>query len=110
MTALNTYWAPLMVVLQLIIAWIIWSLSRKFVSRETYFEDIKRIDKDLTKLRQKTDVGHVCLNQNSIHQLHVSTTKLAGQIETMSALSKRIEKTLTRQEDYLLNNKGHKNE
>jgi hypothetical protein len=99
-------WPALAFITNLIIAWALWSLNKKFATRE----ELSSLDTKIKAIEGKLSVGHVCFNQDSIHKLEIATTELSGKVETLSALIGRMEKTLSRQEDYLLNKGRAKSE
>lgn len=96
------YWMPViqiaLLILQGLLTLAVWAMKKQFVSRS----ELEALNEKIGKV-EKSAAAHRCINQSAIHQLNVTTTRLDGQIETVSQLLSRTEHTLRRQENYLLN-------
>jgi uncharacterized coiled-coil protein SlyX len=105
------YWRylPLLVLLvQLVVGWIQWSLQKGFVGKKDCADCREKLEARVSKNEQAL---HGLPNNEALHELAISVTELAGDLRTMgeriSGVDRsleRVENVIGRHEDYLLHN------
>lgn len=115
-------------ILQGLIAWIGWSLQKRFVLRDDYERDLKSLEtvftRDIGEIRNLADHTASKMDQmesrfngvpshSEIHELSLAIERLSGRlgglvqkVEADSENQKRFERVLDRVETFLLTNNG----
>lgn len=83
-------------ILGAIFGWIWWSLKKRFVPKEDLLPLIIRID-DVEK--KVADMP----SQKDFHKMQLTIEHMAGEQTAQKEIMSRIEKTLDRQQEYLMN-------
>ncbi|AUG53926.1 DUF2730 family protein [Thalassospira marina] len=122
---LSNYGWLCVLVLQGFFAWTGWSLKKRFVTREDFEADMKKLSdvfsRDIGEMRNHVDAATLKIDrcearledmpsQTEIHELSVALEKLSGRlgglverVEAAGHNQDRFERVLNRIEDYLLN-------
>lgn len=102
------YLPALVLIVQVLMAWVIWSLRQGFVSKGTCESCRKEIE---TRVIKNEQVLTGLPDNEALHDLAISVTALTGDLRTMgeriSGVQKsmeRVENVMARHEDYLLHN------
>ncbi len=78
--------------------WIWWSLKKRFATKE----DLKSVSSRVDKVEQKiADMPGL----KDFHKMQMTIEHMAGEQKEQKAILQRVEKTLERQQDYLLRDK-----
>lgn len=93
---MQSYSNLLIWILGAIFGWIWWSLKKRFVPKEDLLPLIIRID-DVEK--KVADMP----SQKDFHKTLLTIEHMAGQLQEQKAIMERVEKTLDRQQEYLMN-------
>lgn len=111
MEATQDFWRylpALVLLVQVLMAWIMWSLRQSFVSKKDCEGCREKLEARVSKNEQAL---HGLPDNEALHDLALSVTELAGDLRTMgeriSGVAKsmeRVEKVMARHEDYLLHN------
>ena len=127
---LSNYGWACVLVLQGFFAWTGWSLKKRFVTREDFEADMKKLadvfSRDLGDVGMRIDHATDKVNlmesrfagvpsQSEFHELSIAIERLSGRlggivqrVEADAENQKRVERVLDRVETYLLNAKGGK--
>lgn len=78
--------------------WIWWSLKKRFVTKEDFAAYTARLE-----IVEKT--VSAMPSMNDFHKTLLTIEHMAGQLQEQKAIMERVEKTLDRQQEYLMRNK-----
>lgn len=78
--------------------WIWWSIKTKFVTKETY----QMLVGEVSELKNQVSGMP---SQRDFHKMQLSLEHITGELATQNKTLSIIEKTLERQQDYLMGNK-----
>ena len=92
--------------LNLLLVWVIWSLGRRFASKE----DLVPINRRLDQCEKQMEITQRNLSyqpgRREIEALRVATTTLEVKIARMEATMRKLDETARRLSDYLLNQRS----
>ena len=96
--AIKEYWGVIVGVVGFLFGWAKWSAGKNFVEKKD-FDDLKdrvgTIENNISTLATKEE----------INRLLIQNERILGDLKETKAIVSRMERTVQRQEDYLMNNK-----